>query len=406
MKKLYALVLGLLMSISVGFGQTTLAAGDIAILYFNLNNTPTVDRFAFVLLKDISASTVINFTDNGFSSNNPNNTGRTGEGFITFTSSASRVKGTVITYTGNTGEFTGSGSFDLSTSGDQLFAFQGSTANWGTQNNITLLYGINVSTTNFITTGTASSNASYLPTTLTLGSTAVRIGANNGYFANGNSSASTVNVSYETSNSSLLALISTSTNWYSSGTAIADPPSYTGALPVTYLNFGAKYTNNQVAVSWETATEQDNAYFDVERSADAENFTAIGRQTGKGLSDTRQAYSFIDESPLPGWNYYRLKQVDTGGTFALSRPVAVLNEGSLAGTALKLWPNPASGEVSVQLDGNAPISALRVSNMNGQWLSVPNTGNTINTSNLASGLYIIEAQTQDGRSLRQRFVKE
>ncbi len=159
-------------------------------------------------------------------------------------------------------------------------------------------------------------------------------------------------------------------------------------------------------MSWATSYERDNAYFDIERSADAETFTAVGRRTGKGLSDARQNYDFTDETPLPGWNYYRLKQVDTNGTFAYSRPVAVLNEGSLAGTALRLSPNPASGEVTLQLDGNAPIQGVRVSNMAGQWLSLPTTANTINAGSLPAGVYIVEVQTQDGRALRQRFVKE
>jgi hypothetical protein len=177
-------------------------------------------------------------------------------------------------------------------------------------------------------------------------------------------------------------------------------------LPVTYLNFSAKYANNQVAVTWVTATERDNAYFDVERSADAETFTAIGRRAGKGLSDSRQQYSLTDETPLAGWNYYRLKQVDTDGTVSLSRPVAVLNEGALAGTSLRLFPNPASGAVTLQVDGNAPVQDVRVSNMNGRWLTLPASSNSLNTSSLPAGQYIVEIQMQDGRTLRQRLVKE
>ncbi len=178
------------------------------------------------------------------------------------------------------------------------------------------------------------------------------------------------------------------------------------ALPVTYLSFVARYQNGAVVVTWETATEQDNAYFDVERSTDAKTYSAIGRVAGNGLSTSRQVYSLIDESPKPGWNYYRLKQVDTDGTFAYSRPVAVLNADTLAGTTLSLFPNPTSGPVTLDLNGNAAVAGVRVSSMKGQWVSLPVTDNVLNASTLPAGQYIVEIQTQDGRALRQRLVKE
>jgi Lamin Tail Domain/Secretion system C-terminal sorting domain len=174
-------------------------------------------------------------------------------------------------------------------------------------------------------------------------------------------------------------------------------------LPVTYLDFGAKYQNGQVAVSWATATERDNAYFEIERSADAVIYAAVGRVPGKGLSNSRQQYNLADETPLSGTSYYRLRQVDTDGTFAVSRPVSVLNEG-LVGTMLRLFPNPASGVVTIQT-GTAPIN-VRVSNAIGQWFTLPVNNNILNISNLPTGAYLIEVKTADGRTLRQRFVKE
>jgi hypothetical protein len=177
-------------------------------------------------------------------------------------------------------------------------------------------------------------------------------------------------------------------------------------LPVTYLDFAATYADGQVAVSWATATERDNAGFEVERSTDAVSFAGIGRVAGKGLSSSRQAYAFTDETPAPGWNYYRLKQSDTDGTVAYSRPKAVLNDGQLSATTLRLFPNPATGEVTLQLNGNAPMRAVRVTNAQGQLLTLPGTNNRLNVGLLPVGLYIVEVQTEDGRNLRQRFVKE
>ncbi len=190
------------------------------------------------------------------------------------------------------------------------------------------------------------------------------------------------------------------------GTLITEFQSTGTPLPVTYLNFKAQYQNSHVLVSWATVTEQNNGYFDIERSADAISFTPVGRLNGKGLSDSRQDYAYVDETPLSGWNYYRLKQVDTDGTVAFSRPVAVLNEGSLAGTSLVVFPNPVSNTLTVRVAGNVQVQTMRVSNMEGQWISTTNGTGVINTQSLSVGVYVVEVQTLDGKTLRQRFIKE
>jgi len=72
--------------------QSTLAAGDIAIVGFNFDNP---DEWAFVALVDIAPNTVINFTDNGVKSDG---TFRTGEGTLVWTSptDATVAAGTII----------------------------------------------------------------------------------------------------------------------------------------------------------------------------------------------------------------------------------------------------------------------------------------------------------------------
>ena len=114
--------------------QTTLAAGDLAIIGFNGDNP---DQFAFVLLVDIESGSEITFTDSGVKSNN---TFRGNEGAVKFTASSNYSAGSIITYTGPqsglpSGDFTeanddnvGNNDMNLSSSGDQIFAFQGSSS--------------------------------------------------------------------------------------------------------------------------------------------------------------------------------------------------------------------------------------------------------------------------------------
>lgn len=87
------------------------------------------------------------------------------------------------------------------------------------------------------------------------------------------------------------------------------------SLPVSLLYFKPTAKKDRVQLDWATATEVNNDYFVIERSADGRNFEEILRKSGYGNSSTTIAYTDIDYSPLSGISYYRLKQVDYDGKF-------------------------------------------------------------------------------------------
>lgn len=90
-------------------------------------------------------------------------------------------------------------------------------------------------------------------------------------------------------------------------------------LPVSYTSFTAKNVNNTVTLDWSTATEQNNDYFEVERSASGISFTVIGRVATKQPNTSQESkYQYIDYKPLAGHSYYRLKQVDVDGKSSYS----------------------------------------------------------------------------------------
>jgi hypothetical protein len=184
----------LLCSTIKSIAQTTLAAGNVAVVAINSANP---DKFSAVLLKSIAAGTVINSTDNGFTGTNT--TGRTGEGFLTYTATAGQAAGTILTWT-NGMSVTGTGwsssapsGFAFNSGGDQLFAFQGSAANWASQSGITLLYGINYG---IALSGTSAAANTLQPSSSILPATAwlnLPYASNaNGYFANGTATVSSV----------------------------------------------------------------------------------------------------------------------------------------------------------------------------------------------------------------------
>ena len=86
-------------------------------------------------------------------------------------------------------------------------------------------------------------------------------------------------------------------------------------LPITLLDYSVVLSKNKTLVKFSTATETDNDYFTVERSGDGRAFDAIGKIQGAGNSAVKQSYTFTDENPLPGVNYYRIKQTDYNGSY-------------------------------------------------------------------------------------------
>lgn len=97
-------------------------------------------------------------------------------------------------------------------------------------------------------------------------------------------------------------------------------------LPVKYLDFSATKASNQINLNWSTASEQNNDYFSIERSEDGLSFDAIGKVAGFGNSSAKVDYTFIDENPLNGTSYYRLKQVDFDGKVEYSSIISVKSE--------------------------------------------------------------------------------
>lgn len=117
-------------------------------------------------------------------------------------------------------------------------------------------------------------------------------------------------------------------------------------LPVELSGFTVRLQDMSVQVKWETASERDCAYFVVERSTDGQTFAALGQVAGNGTTNSRRRYAFIDEAPLPGLAYYRLRQVDNDGAVHHSPIVAV--KSLMQVTQAVLYPNPATTAVTVR----------------------------------------------------------
>jgi photosystem II stability/assembly factor-like uncharacterized protein len=144
--------------------------------------------------------------------------------------------------------------------------------------------------------------------------------------------------------------------------AIAAQP----VLPVEWLSFEAKVVDNQrIVLNWTTASEFENDYFSIERSADGKDFEIIGEVASLGAAVKEQGYEFTDDFPLLGDNYYRLKQVDRNGDFEYSEIALGVIKGDQP--IATIFPNPVtSGEnLQVKISKNGVFN-YTIFNTNGQ----------------------------------------
>jgi hypothetical protein len=117
-------------------------------------------------------------------------------------------------------------------------------------------------------------------------------------------------------------------------------------LPIELLSFTATAIENEVELNWKTATEINNDYFTIQRSADGLEFTDIARISAGLNGNIIQKYNHVDTRPLPGKSYYRLKQTDLDGVYKFS-DIRKVELGKFQ-ARLTAYPNPVtSGQFSL-----------------------------------------------------------
>ena len=150
------------------------------------------------------------------------------------------------------------------------------------------------------------------------------------------------------------AMVNSGTNHLNTFAQLLRPALWTASsmlspLPVELLIFtGERLDAEQVLLRWATATERDNAGFELWRRVEGEpDFSMVGRVDGAGQSQSMLQYTFIDPNPTEAVSYYRLRQVDTDGRSSDSPVVAV--QGMRPTAALLVYPNPATDQVNVMV---------------------------------------------------------
>lgn len=185
-------------------------------------------------------------------------------------------------------------------------------------------------------------------------------------------------------------------------------------LPVELMDFGGISREIENIIHWKTATEQNNDYFEIQRSYDGLSYENIGTRKGKGTTTEVQNYVFNDGDVRNGVVYYRLKQYDFDGKSQTSETIS-LNRQYLSKGISSIYPNPAEQNVTVELS-TANLHGkiiLRLMSMEGKVLRIDEINNysdvllhKLNIAGLTEGMYILQLSDENGFSQTKRLIKK
>jgi len=181
------------------------------------------------------------------------------------------------------------------------------------------------------------------------------------------------------------------------------------ALPVELTRFEAVAKGFDAHLSWRTASESQNARFDIERSIDGIRFTRIGSLAGAGTTTAPRQYTYLDADAghLTRLLYYRLRQIDKDSSATLS-PVRAVS--FLASSLALLTPNPAHETVTIDLS-QLPNTAytIVITDMLGRRVLTQAVASNqrvpLAIGHLQPGAYVVAIQSSAGQ-LTHRLIKQ
>ncbi len=178
-------------------------------------------------------------------------------------------------------------------------------------------------------------------------------------------------------------------------------------LPIRLLKFTAFRQGDEAIVQWTSAAEYNfNGYvvekMNINRTWEGQGF--VSAQSLEKPNADKYHYSFIDHTPRPGINYYRLKQVDKDGSFTYSpiREVYFDKTGKIS-----VFPNPTPGHVNVT--GTDRYSVIRLMDYKGNIINTyrcDNNASQIDISQFTAGTYLVQIIDKEGTTITEKLVKQ
>jgi hypothetical protein len=190
--------------------------------------------------------------------------------------------------------------------------------------------------------------------------------------------------------------------------------------PVQLTSFTSASSGLNATLSWNTATETNNAGFYVERksvnsqSSTANSWSEVAFVAGNGTSATAHSYSYTDASASAGTYDYRLKQIDNDGSISYSQESEVTVGSASKALSLSNYPNPFNPSTSILFsvpsDGN---TVVKIYNVVGQEVATAFVGAatagryykaSFDGSHLASGVYYYSVQNNGQQMVKKMLM--
>jgi len=182
---------------------------------------------------------------------------------------------------------------------------------------------------------------------------------------------------------------------------------HTGSLPlpVALTKFDGRKLNSSNLLEWTTASEQNNAYFNLQYSTNGSDFTTIAKVDSKapnGNSAVSINYSFEHLTPSLGHNYYRLQQVDLDNHSTINAKVVDLIWGT-NGSTVSIYPNPTQDVLNIDLyTSKVQNTTVKVLDMSGRIVKqiqarseVGMNKLSISLGEVAGGIYTVQIFEND-----------
>lgn len=183
-------------------------------------------------------------------------------------------------------------------------------------------------------------------------------------------------------------------------------------LPVELIAFNGYKTSNGNMLTWKTAAEVNSSHFYVERSFNGEDFEIIGSIMAAGTSTEVLEYSFLDDYPSDGNNFYRLVQVDFDGTHHSKKMIVINGSNGNKVTRAVAYETNVGSEISVEYTGTENLNKIEVYNELGAIIYGQVFGEGVNSvkkslllDDLSKGVYFVKFYHGTSRVQTTRFVK-
>jgi hypothetical protein len=182
---------------------------------------------------------------------------------------------------------------------------------------------------------------------------------------------------------------------------------HTGSLPLpaTITKFSGRKLNSSDMLEWTTASEQNNAHFNLQHSTNGVDFKTIAKVNSKaqnGNSQTELNYSFEHTTPSLGHNYYRLEQVDIDNQSTINAKIVDLIWGA-NGSTVSLYPNPTQDVLNIDLyTTKVQNTTVKVLDMSGRVVKQIQARSeagmstlSVSLGELSSGVYTVQVYDND-----------